>query len=91
MGVIYIGTPVVLVAQLWSTLYDPMDCRMPGFSVHVILQARILEWVLFPSPGDLPNPGTEPRSLVLQAHSLPFEPPGKPRNSNTSIKMFLAL
>ena len=81
----------VLVAQLCSILCDPMDWRMPGFSVHVILQARILEWVLFPSPGDLPNPGTEPRSLVLQAHSLSFEPPGKPRNSNTSIKMFLAL
>ena len=33
----------------------------------------------FPSPGDLPNSGTEPRSPKLQAHSLPSEPPGKPR------------
>ena len=32
----------------------------------------------FPSPGDLPNPGTEPRSPTLQADSLPAEPPGKP-------------
>ena len=32
----------------------------------------------FPPPGDLPNPGTEPRSLALQADSLPAEPPGKP-------------
>ena len=32
----------------------------------------------FPSPGDLPNPGTEPRSPVLQADALPSEPPGKP-------------
>ena len=31
----------------------------------------------FPSPGDLVNPGTEPRSLTLQADSLPSEPPGK--------------
>ena len=31
----------------------------------------------FPSPGDLPNPGTEPGSPALQANSLPFEPPGK--------------
>jgi len=30
----------------------------------------------FPSPEDLPNPGTEPRSLAMQANSLPFEPPG---------------
>ena len=32
----------------------------------------------FPSPGDLPNPGIEPRSPALQADSLPSEPPGKP-------------
>ena len=32
----------------------------------------------FPSPGDLPDPGIEPRSLTLKANSLPFEPPGKP-------------
>ena len=31
----------------------------------------------FPSAGDLPNPGTEPRSPALQADSLPSEPPGK--------------
>ena len=31
----------------------------------------------FPSPGDLPNPGIEPRSLVLQVDSLPAEPQGK--------------
>ena len=31
----------------------------------------------FPSPGDLPNPGIEPRSPALQADSLPSEPPGK--------------
>ena len=32
----------------------------------------------FPSPGDLPNPGIEPGSPMLQADSLPFEPPEKP-------------
>ena len=31
-----------------------------------------------PSPGDLPNPGIEPRTPTLQADSLLFEPPGKP-------------
>ena len=31
-----------------------------------------------PSPGDFPNPGTEPRSPTLQADSLQSEPPGKP-------------
>ena len=32
----------------------------------------------FPSPGNLPNPGTEPRFPALQADALPSEPPGKP-------------
>ena len=31
--------------QLYPTLWDPMDCSPPGFSVHGILQARTLEWV----------------------------------------------
>ena len=36
------------------------------------------EYWSFPSPGDLPNPGIQPRSPALQADSLPSEPPGKP-------------
>ena len=32
----------------------------------------------FPSPGDLPDPGIEPRSPALQIDALPSEPPGKP-------------
>jgi len=35
----------------------------------------------FPSPGDLPHPGIEPRSPILQVYSLPSEPPGKPKNT----------
>ena len=46
------------------TLCDPMDCSPSGSSVHGILQTRILEWVAFPSPGDLPDPGTKPASLM---------------------------
>ena len=139
-----------------------MDCSLPGSSVHGILQARILEWIVmpssrrssqsrdqtqvsciagrffthcamreapyicsiyntykggarewrgwgsvqfshsvmsdslrsspeywsgypFPSPGHLPNPGIEPRSLALQADSLPSEPPEKPKQWKTRI------
>ena len=40
----------------------------------------------FPSPGDLPNPGIEPRSPALQADALPSEPPGKPRKQQNSVK-----
>ena len=32
------------VAQLCPTLCDPMDCSLPGYSVHAIFQARVLEW-----------------------------------------------
>ena len=33
------------VAQSCPTLHDPMDCSLPGSSVHGIFQARVLEWV----------------------------------------------
>ena len=69
---------VLLVAQSCPTLGDPMDCSLPGFPVHEILQSRILEWVVISSSGDLPTPGIEPRSPALQVDSLPCEPPGKP-------------
>ena len=67
----------VLVTQSSLTLFDPMDCSLPGSSVDGIFQARMLEWAAFPSPGDLSNPGIEPRSPALEADSLPSEPPGK--------------
>ena len=62
----------VKVVQSCPTLCKPMDYR-----VHGILQARTLEWVAFPSPGDLPNPVVKPRSPTLQADSSSAEPPGK--------------
>ena len=59
-----------LVFHLCPTLWDPMDCNPLGSSVHGISQARTLEWVAFPSPGDLPNPGIKSVSPALQAGSL---------------------
>ena len=74
----------VKVTQSCPTIYNPMD-----YIVHGILQARILEWVAFPSPGDLPNPGIEPRSPALQADSSPAEPQGKPKNTGVdSLSLF---
>ena len=40
----------------------------------------------FPSPRDLPDPGIEPQSPALQAHSLPTEPPGKRRSFDVLLK-----
>ena len=51
------------------------------YTVHGILQARLLEWVPFPSPGDLPYTGIESKFPALQADSLPVEPQGKPKNT----------
>ena len=67
----------VIVAQLCPTLCVPMDYSLPGFSVHGILQARILEWfaIFFSRGSSRPR---DQRSPVLQANSLPSEPPGKP-------------
>ena len=42
----------------------------------------------FPTPGDLPNPGIEPRSPMLQADSLPAEPLGKSKNTGVGSLAF---
>ena len=69
---------VVLVGQSCTTLFDSMDCSPPGSNVRWIFQAIILEWLPFPSPGNLPDPGIKPGSPALQADSLPFELQGTP-------------
>ena len=66
----------VKVAQPCLTLCNPMD-----YTVHGILQARILERVAFSFSRDRPNPGTKPRSPARQVASLPAEPPGKPKKT----------
>ena len=43
----------------------------------------------FPSPGDLLNPGIEPKSPTLQADSLPAEPHGKPKNTGVGTLSLL--
>ena len=62
------------VAQLCPTLQDPMNCSLPDSSFHGILQTRVLEGLLFPSPGDLPNPRIDPGFLAFQADALTTEP-----------------
>ena len=69
----------VKVAHSCPTLYDPME-----YTVHGILQARILEWVAFPFSRGLPKPGIAPRFPTLQADSLPAESSGEPKNTGVS-------
>ena len=83
------------VAQSCLTLCDPMNCSLTSSSVHGIFQARIPEWVAFPSPGDLPDPGIEPvspESPALQVDSLPAESLRKPIfNHNSILFLFSSL
>ena len=63
MKTIYLMLKVkVLIAQSCPTLCDPIDCALPGSSVHGIPQARILEWVAVPFSRRF----SQPRSPALQ-------------------------
>ena len=72
--------------QSCLTLWDPMDCSLPGSSAHGVLQARILEWVAMPSSRGSSQPRNPThisclfRLLHWQAGSLPIEPSGNPHN-----------
>ena len=68
---------LVLITQLCLTLCAPMDCSLPGSSVHGVSQARVLEWVAISSLGDLPDPVIKPGSPELQADSLSSKPQRK--------------
>ena len=59
-----------------------MDCSLPGSSAHGIFQARILERLPWPPPGDLPDSGIQPTSFMspaLQADSLLLSHQGRPQ------------
>ena len=69
----------VKVFQSCPTLWDPMD-----YTVHGILQARILEWVAFPFSRGSSKPRDRTRSPALQVDSLPAESQWKPLKSKGS-------
>ena len=65
------------ITKSCQTHCNLMDCSPPSSSVHRTFQAIILEWPL-PSPGDLPDPGVEPMSLVSPILVEGFFTPGSP-------------
>ena len=78
---------VWLLATSWTAAYQalpPMGFSRQEYWSGVPLPSP-------PSPGDLPNPRTEPRSPALQADSLQSEPTGKPHlyNTHTHIHIYL--
>ena len=71
-------------AQSCPTLWTPWTIQSMEFS-----RPEYWSGYLFPSPGDLPNPGIKPRSPTLQTDSLPTEPQGKPKNTGVGSLSFL--
>ena len=76
------------VAQSSLTLCDPVDCSLPGSSVHGILQARILEWVAISFSRGSSRPRDWTRSPALEADTLTSEPPEKPCMVKDENKIF---
>ena len=69
--------PLLLLFSHKAMFADPMDCTPPGFSVHGISQARVLEWVAISFSGGYfsPRDGTQPPALA--GGLLSTQPPGK--------------
>ena len=74
-----------------------MDCSLPGFSIHGIFQARILDWVTISFSRDLPDPGLNPgllhcRQMLVVGMILfpfPFPPYGCDGLSYSSFLVFM--
>ena len=64
------------ITQSCLTLCDRMGCSLPGYSVHGILRARVLEWVAISFSRGSPDPGIKPRSPAFQADAFTSEPKG---------------
>ena len=71
----------VLVAQSCPTLCEPVDCSPPGFSVHGILQASILEWVAMPFFRGSSKPRDQ--TWILLHYHLSHQ--GSPKNRDVTI------
>ena len=78
-----------LVTSVMSTVCNPIDCSLPGSSVHGNSPGEEY-WSGLPCLplGESFRPQIKPRSPALQAGSLPTEPPGKPLCIYTQIYSF---
>ena len=74
------------VAKSSLTLCNPLDGSPPSSSVHGISQARILELLPFPSPGDLPDPEIEPAFPSLEGRFFTTDPRRKHQSTASEFK-----
>ena len=78
-----VGSPSLL-QEIFPTQESNLGlphCRQIHYQLSHKVSPSILAWIAIPSPGDLPDPGFEPGSPVLQVDSLPAELSGKPQKS----------
>ena len=66
-----------------------MDCSQPSYSVSEVSQTRMLERVVISSPGDIPDPETEPASPPLGATFFTTEQPGEPNMLSLHLSISL--
>ena len=70
---------MVLVDQLRLTLFNTIDCSLPGSLPTGFSRQEYWSGEPFPSPGDRPDPGIKPGSPALRVDSLWSESPGNPK------------
>ena len=63
-----------------------MDCNLPGFSVHRILQARLLKWIAMPSFRGSSQPRDKTCVSGIAGRFFTAEPPGKSQNLNDPVQ-----
>ena len=71
-------------------LYNPMDCSPPGPSVHGILQARILEWVVIPFSRGSSQPKDQSRISCIAGRYLTGEPTGRPMYNYICVSLLIS-
>ena len=71
-SVAHCGRVLCSVAHSCLTLSDPVDCSLPGSSVHGILQARVLEWDAMPSSMGSSQPRDQTRVFRIAGGFFPF-------------------
>ena len=75
-------------AQSCLTLFDPMDCSLPGSSVHGIFQARTLEWVAISSSRGSSQPRDRTQVSCIADGLFTAEPLGKPNRVRSWPPLF---
>ena len=73
--------------QLCPTLCDPMECIPPGFSVHGILQAKILEWVAMPFSRWSSRPRDQTQVSCTEGRFLTVSHQGSPTLVHSKVEM----